>query len=124
MYCGTDIIEVCRIKEAIIKNKNFLKEIFSQNEIDSINKIKSDFKYQRYAARFAGKEAIFKAISKILKENNITFNFNEVEILNNENGKPYVKFLNSNINKCMSNYDIDISLSHIKDTAIAFCIVT
>ena len=124
MYCGTDIIEVDRVKDAILKNHNFLNEIFSKNEINSINKIKSDFKYQRYAARFAAKESIFKATSKILKDNDIIFKFNEIEILNDENHRPYVNFINEHISKCMSEYNIDISLSHIKSTAISVCIVT
>ena len=124
MYCGIDIIEVERIKEAIIKNDKFCKKIFSNKEIKEIELIKSNVKYQRYAGRFAAKEAIYKAISNIINENNIIFEFNKIEILNNDIRKPYVVFLDDKLNKVLQNYKIDISISHIKDTATAMCIVT
>ena len=124
MYCGIDIIEVDRIKDAIAKNENFLTEVFSKNEINNINYIKSNVKYQKYATRFACKEAVFKAISKILKENNITFKFNLVEILNDENNRPYINFIDTTLASYMTKYNIDISLSHIKSTATAICIIT
>ena len=82
MYCGTDIIEVDRIKEAIKNTKGFKENIYTKNEIEDIDNIKSDLKYQRYAGRFAAKEAIYKAMSKLLIENNLNMSFLDVEILN------------------------------------------
>ena len=62
---GTDIIEVNRIEESIEKfGDKFLKEIFTNNEIEYCESKKN--KYQHYAARFAAKEAVFKAISELL----------------------------------------------------------
>ncbi|MDF2865902.1 MAG: hypothetical protein K0R72_720 [Clostridia bacterium] len=126
MYCGTDIIEVERIKEAIEKNEMFKYKVFTEKEIQDIDKITSDTKYQRYAGRYAAKEAIYKAISKILIDNDITIEFNNIEVENVEDFKrrPKVNILDNKANKLIANYDIDISISHVKETAIAMCIVS
>ena len=126
MFCGTDIIEVSRIKKAIETTKEFKSKVFTQNEINDIDIIKSEMKYQRYAGRFAAKEAIFKAMSKLLIENSITMDFLDVEIENIEklNRRPRVNFLKKNIIKLVEreNIDIDISISHINESAVAVAI--
>ena len=119
VYCGTDIIEVERIKNAIISTKGFKEEIFTNNEIKEIEKITSDYKYQRYAGRFVAKEAVYKAISKILYDRNMNLTLNQIEILNVDELKrrPKVNFL---IN--ISDIEVDVSISHIKENAIAMAI--
>ena len=115
---GNDIIEVERIKESIenLGNK-FLNRVFTEKEIEYCES-KNIMKYQLYAARFAAKEAVFKAISKLL-ENKFEIGWKDVEILNDINGRPYVNILSKNI----ETVDIDISISHIKDYAISTAIV-
>lgn len=116
--CGTDIIEVKRIKDAINKKGDkFLNKIYTPFEIEYCNS-KNAMKYQHFAARFAAKEAIFKAISEKMKSK-YEITWTDVEIKNDEEGKPKVVFLkeNYNINQ------IDISISHVKEYAIAMCIV-
>ena len=55
VYCGTDIIEVERIKKAMLKSERFKTNVFTENEIEDIEKAENeDVKYQRYAGRFAG----------------------------------------------------------------------
>ncbi len=88
--CGTDIIEIDRIKEAIENNGKFITEIYTKREIKYCEE-KNKVKYQHYAARFAAKEAIFKAISNKLK-NKFDMTWNDVEILNDENRKTNNKF--------------------------------
>jgi holo-[acyl-carrier-protein] synthase len=126
-YCGTDIIEVARIKDAINNTIGFKENIYTQNEIKNIDAIRSDMKYQRYAGRFAAKEALYKAMSKVLIENKLSMNFLDVEILNSEelNRRPVVYILNENIDKLCKELEIsiDISISHISDNAIANAIV-
>ena len=64
---GIDIIEVNRIKEAIQDlDEKFLKRVYTNYEIEYCNS-KNNMKYQHFAARFAAKEAVFKAISNKLK---------------------------------------------------------
>ena len=113
---GTDIIEIERIKESIenLENK-FIKEIYTEKEIEYCESRKGA-KYQHYAARFAAKEAIFKAISKLLN-NKYEISWKNAEVLNDENGKPYVNFINTNVTEKIE--DIDISISHCKSYAIA-----
>lgn len=117
--CGTDIIEVKRIEKAIkTKKDKFLKEIYTEKEIKYCES-KNIMKYESYAARFAGKEAVLKATSNFL-DSKYDINWLDIEILNNSQGRPYV-ILNSN--KIKANIEIDISLSHIKEYAIANCII-
>lgn len=117
--CGTDIIEVNRIQESIENlGDKFLNKIFTKSEIEYCNS-KSNMKYQHFAARFAAKEAIFKAISNLL-ENKYEITWTDVEILNNEIGKPIVHFINKNYPAIEQ---IDISLSHLKEYAIANCVI-
>jgi holo-[acyl-carrier protein] synthase len=125
MYCGTDIIEVQRIKDSIEKNDSFKYKVFTEREIQDIDKNKNDTKYQRYAGRFAAKEAVYKAISKILADNNLIIEFKDIEIENVDDLKrrPKVNILDLNVYKLMIDYNIDISISHVKENAIAMCIV-
>lgn len=117
--CGTDIIEVERVQSTIENvGKSFLNKVYTPNEIEYC-KSKGIMQYQHFAARFAAKEAIFKAISPILKEK-YDVTWTDAEICNDENGRPYVKILNKEFPEIDK---IDISLSHLKEYAIANCII-
>ena len=110
--CGTDIIEIDRIKDAINNlGERFIHEIYTKSEIEYCESRKNA-KFQHYAARFAAKEAVYKAISE--HENNISWK--NVEVINSKNGKPQIGFINVKIPQISS---IDISLSHCKNYAIA-----
>ena len=113
--CGTDIIEINRIKEDIENiGGEFLNRIFTQKEIQYCESKKKQ-KYQHYAARFAAKEAVFKAISHQLK-NKFSIAWKDIEITNDENGRPNVEVLGINTTDINN---IDISLSHCKEYAVA-----
>ena len=71
-------------------------------------------KYQHYAARFAAKEAAFKAISEKFDKYEITWK--DIEITTNEKGRPKVEILNK---KKPNLESIDISISHCKNYAVA-----
>lgn len=116
--CGTDIIEIERIKEAIENlGEKFLTKVFTENEIQYCESKKAQ-KYQHYAGRFAAKEAVFKAISELLTDK-FALNWNDYEILNNTEGRPEViiKGLKSKVE------NIDISISHCKQYATATAVV-
>lgn len=114
-FCGTDIIEINRIKESIEKTgEQFINRIFTSNEIKYCES-KNNVKYQHYAARFAAKEAIFKAISKVL-DDKFSIEWKNVEILNDKNGRPTVKFIDFKVEGLK---EIDISISHCKEYATA-----
>ena len=114
--CGTDIVEIERIKKSIENiGEKFINKIYTEKEIEYCESKKGQ-KYQHYAARFSAKEAIFKAISKKIDN---TLDWKSLEILNDLNGKPSVN-LKYKINEIE---DIDISISHCKDYAIATVVV-
>ena len=113
--CGTDIIEIDRIKKSIEKMDNrFLNRVFTKKEIEYCES-KKEQKYQHYAARFAAKEAAFKTISYKL-ENKYQICWKDVEVVNNEQGKPIISIIGVDIGDIKS---IDLSLSHCKEYANA-----
>ena len=116
---GIDMIEVKRVEDNINKG-DFREMIFSETEIAYCESKKN--KFEHYAARFAAKEAFFKALGTGWLENT---KFNEVEIINTENGKPEINLLGLTLEtvSALGIKKILVSLSHIKTTASAVVIV-
>ena len=120
---GIDIIEVERIKNSIEELGNsFLNRIYTEKEINYCSN-SNQIKYQHFAARFAVKEAVFKALSEYIEGREDAL-WKNIEVLNLDSGKPYINVekLVTNINKTVDNIqlkDIDISISHIKELAVA-----
>lgn len=115
--CGTDIIEIERIKKSIEDEntgKAFIEKVYTPKEIDYCESKKMQ-KYQHYAARFAAKEAAFKAISEQL-ENKYEIGWKSIEITNNEQGRPKLKLIGIQLENIE---DIDLSISHCKEYAVA-----
>lgn len=119
---GIDIIEVNRIQEAIEKHGElFLNKVFAEPEIEHCQD-KGKMKYQHYAARFAAKEAVFKAISGLIDYSKEDI-WKNIVIENGKSGKPFVKFSGTldflNVETRGKVISMDLSLSHIKEYAIA-----
>ena len=115
---GIDIIEIERVKRSIEETDGkFCERVYTQKEIEYCESKKIQ-KYQHYAARFAAKEAVLKAISQLL-QSKFDIEWKEIEIENDENGRPYVNILKKGIN--IDN--IDISISHCKTYAVASVVV-
>ena len=111
---GVDIIEMERVKNSIEETGGkFCEKVYTKREIEYCESKKIQ-KYQHYAARFSAKEAIFKAISLDLK-NKYDIDWKDIEILNDESGRPYVNILKQDIEI----NSIDISISHCKEYAVA-----
>ena len=113
---GTDIIEIDRIKDAV-SNKKFINRIYTTKEISYCEETRN-MKFQHYGARFAGKEATFKAISAFLTTPE-KFSWKNIEITNDAYGKPHVEIINYE-DFGLKNIKLDISLSHVKDYAVAY----
>ena len=112
--CGTDIIEIERIKKAIDElGEKFLNKIFSLEEITYCESFKTN-KYEHYAARFAVKEAAFKAINKIKNED--VLDWKKYSVINIESGKPELVINDKHLKEKIE--DIDISISHCKSYAL------
>lgn len=117
--CGTDIIEIARIKDAIEKER-FKERVYTEKEIEYCES-KNVQKYQSYSGRFAAKEAIFKALFTLIKDK-YKIKWTDFEIINDKEGKPNVQINTDIIDKSLVN-NIDISISHCKEYATAVCII-
>ncbi len=114
---GIDIIEVERVKKQLVRNVGLKEKIFTDEEITYCESKRHSYRY--YAARFAAKEAFFKALGTGWR---FGFEFKEIEIRNNELGKPEVVTYGK-IQKFMEEKkitNIHISISHIKSVATAY----
>src|ERR1035437_928314 len=105
---GTDITEVARISKSIQRN-GFKEKVFSKIEIDYCEKKTNSS--ESFAARFAAKEAFFKALGTGLRGG---MAFNEVQVTNDEKGKPSIHILGitSETIKEKDIKTIHVSLSH------------
>ncbi|MDD5518414.1 MAG: holo-ACP synthase, partial [Candidatus Omnitrophica bacterium] len=90
----------------------FLNRIFTDEELANA-KLRPSL-YQHLAGRFAAKEAVFKALGEA------DLNWKDIEILNDPEGKPCCKFLNAK----GKGKDVIVSISHVKNYAVANAIIT
>lgn len=118
---GIDILKIERIRSTVEDADDpFLIKIFTNREREEA--LGRDQPYLYYATRFAGKEAVFKSLS--LNPNHV--DLSEIEILNKENGEPYVN-LYGDIAQHASDRGIGkvlISLSYDTEYAIASALAT
>ena len=119
---GVDIIENKRIK-LLSNNRNFIKRIFSKNEIKKSNR--SSDKNNYFSKRFVAKEALVKSLGIGFRNG---LNFKDIEILNDNKGKPFYsksKKIDAVIKKVfkVKRYNLFLSISDEKDYSIAFTIL-
>ena len=117
--CGVDIIEISRVKESIENlGENFLNRVYTKKEIEYCEG-RGKSKYEHYAARFAVKEAVFKALSQMVNDK-YSITWKDIETINDEQGRPKVEVLFIKDKKIEN---IDVSISHCKEYAIANVVV-
>ncbi len=110
---GVDITEVTRLRKAVEKwGEEFLNRIFTPEELENA-KTRGSW-YQHLAGRFAAKEAVFKALGYA------KLSWKDVEVLNDKDGKPHCAILSSK----GKNINVHISISHVKNYAVANAIIT
>jgi len=119
---GTDILAIEKLNPILKKedylNDSFIKKTYTSLEIELAES--RPLPLYCYATRFAGKEAVFKALT-ITGED---LRLNEIEILSDATGKPYV-VLHGNAALLAQKKEISqvlISLSYEDDYAIAYAI--
>ena len=117
---GTDLIEVERVADKMEKRAGFKELVFSPDEI--IYCETKTFKYEHYAVRFAAKEAFLKAIGTGWRKGTA---FNEIEIYNDEVGKPEFRFhgITAKTVADLKLGKIFVSMSHLKTMACAMVII-
>jgi holo-[acyl-carrier protein] synthase len=106
---GIDVVDFQRFAEVINRTSGFNDRVFTTNERNK--------NLPSRAARFAAKEALTKALNA-----NQPFNWQEVEILNEDSGKPYFNF-SGELALRMKPFQVHLSLSHDAGIASAMVIV-
>ncbi len=120
---GTDIVKTSRLKK-ILSKKLIINRIFHNKEIQRCKKTHKS--HNCFAKRFAAKEAFSKAIGTGISKG---IKFNEIVILNQKNGKPYIKLLNKTkliVEKLFKKkkYKISLSISDENNYAVAFVTIS
>jgi holo-[acyl-carrier protein] synthase len=117
---GLDLIEVDRVAEKMGRENGFRELVFSPREIEYCESKTN--KFQHYAARFAAKEAFFKALGTGWKNGTA---FHEIEILHDALGKPELHLLAETANTlaAIRQSKIFVSISHLKSCASALVIL-
>ncbi|MDY0076902.1 MAG: holo-ACP synthase [Bacteroidales bacterium] len=117
---GTDIIEVGRMERHLNNSEALRDKLFTEREQAYANNKAS--MYQHYAARFAAKEAFFKALGTGYR---FGMAFCEIEVINDDLGKPVIhvygkvkEFIEKQGIK-----NIHLSISHVKEMANAFVVL-
>jgi len=107
---GIDIVEFSQIKAKM--NDRFIKRILSNSELKRYHSITNEQRKLEYlSGRFAAKEAY----TKIYKSFKTPLNFVDVEVLNDEEGAPYIK------SKYMPDDTVLVSISHSDNYVVAIC---
>jgi len=108
---GIDIIEVARVRKAIERNPRFVDRVFTAGELAYSEGKKTRF--QHLAARFAAKEAFFKALGRRV-------GWTEVEVANLPSGQPELVVRST---EDLGITQSRISLSHLAEYALAVVIL-
>ena len=115
---GTDLVELPRFRLAMARRVNFAAKLFSPAEIAYSNRYKDPA--PRFAARFAAKEAVMKALGVGLG----AFPLRDVEVEKARSGAPSVKLYGkaAAIAEHRGVREWRLSLTHSSETAMAVAI--
>ena len=116
---GCDIIEIQRVAKAI-EREAFVKRVFAPSEI-AYCRLRGKQAAASFAARFAAKEAVLKALGTGLRGGELT----EIVVTNDALGKPQVELSGYHLQlaRKLGAAQIHISLSHSRETAIAYVVM-
>lgn len=116
---GCDIIEIERIARAI-KSESFIRRVFTAEEAAYCQR-RGQQAAASFAARFAVKEAVLKALGTGLREGSLQ----EIAVDNDGLGKPLVQLSGhfAMLAKQLGVKNIQISLSHSRELATAYVIM-
>jgi holo-[acyl-carrier protein] synthase len=119
---GIDLIDIKRVRQSIRNSRGFIKRVFSPAEIEYCEKARGNLVFQRYAARFAAKEAFLKACGTGIAR---SIKLNEISVIHCEKGSPRIrlsgetlKYFNAKIGGT-----VHLSLPHLYDFAQAVAVI-
>ena len=117
---GIDICEVRRIREAMERHTRFRDRVFTDREI-AYAESKAN-RYERYAARFAAKEAAMKALGTGWRGG---IGWRDIEVTNLQSGRPALTFhgVAAEIAGKLGTHNISLSLTHTAEQAMAFVVL-
>jgi len=117
---GTDIVEIEEIGQIMGNSSRFITRVFTNAEIIYCENKAN--KYQHFAARFAAKESFMKALGYGWDKG---LQWNQIEILQNDNGSPYIVLKDSaeKMAKQKEIKNLHLSLSHSGKYAIAIVVL-
>jgi holo-[acyl-carrier protein] synthase len=113
---GVDIIEVARIEQAAARHgERFYLRFFTAAEREHC-----EGRFTAFAARFAAKEAVSKTLGTGIGD----MNWTDIEIVNDDRGRPELKLHGAadDIAKRLGIREWSLSLSHTHEHAIAFVV--
>lgn len=114
MKVGIDSIEIARIEKSL-EIKGFLERVYSEDEIELLKSRK--MRPETAAANFAAKEAFSKAMGTGI----VGFSLNEVSVLRDDAGAPYIE-LSGRAKELAKGLSFTISITHTETTATAIII--
>ena len=111
---GVDMVEIARFQQlGYQSNKDFYKRVFTPKEIKYCLSFSNPAPH--FAANFAGKEAVYKAVNLFCD-----VKLQTIEILRDKKGAPEVNLHLSS--KQADTVQVKVSLSHSLSHAIAFAV--
>jgi holo-[acyl-carrier protein] synthase len=114
---GVDIAEVARVKAAIERHgETFLRRLYTPEEREYCERFKN--KFERYAGRFAAKEAAMKALGTGWSRG---VRWVDVEVVREKGGRPTIKLAGeaANVADRMGVKNIALSITHTAEQAFA-----
>ena len=119
---GVDIVNNNRLKK-LIKNKSFIKRIFTESEQIKSNQLKNKINY--FSKRYAAKEAFSKATGFGISKN---LHFKDIEIIANSKGKPLINLNKKSLSYLKKKFKVNsfktnLSLSDEKNYSIAYVVI-
>lgn len=120
MLVGIDIMDVVRMEKMSL-NPNHSKRIYTQYEIEYINK--TNKRTQRMAGLYCAKEAFLKAVGTGVRNG---IDFLEIEVQHDKDGKPFFK-LSEKVKFLLATKGLKnaaVSISHTEEISTAICILS
>ncbi len=119
---GNDIIDVRRIVKTLGKSHGdtFKKRVFTESEIAYCDKMSNSGPH--FAARWALKEAFYKALPEHLQPHS---KWRSIELVREPQKKPYVSIVDDNLKKLMNDESLTLfhSISHEKEYCTALVVI-
>lgn len=115
---GVDIVDIERIRKLVdTEGERFLEKVFTSTEIAYCNS--KARRHQHFAARFAAKEAVSKALATGWAGD---FRWKDVEVTNDPTGQPRIA-LHGQLRAHIGSARIQISLSHADNHVVAMAVI-